>query len=152
MKPWAAAGWLARRPVSLMCRGEIAPINPQNPTPNYVQNDGQGPSGWIPSPTDLAGRETGLAVLAGTQPRQRARRGWQRRPPGYAPSARPRLRVVGDSWEPPAQLDSGRQLSLLIKDDANRVGISFGDDEHPQNMVVRTTAGKRDVRCPQAGL
>ncbi len=91
-----------------------------------------------------------LAVLAGTQLGHRAKLGWQRRPPGDAPGARPRLRVVGDSWEPPAQLDNGRQLSLLIEDGADSGGIGFGDDEHPQSMVVSTTACKRDVRCFQA--
>jgi hypothetical protein len=46
-------------------------------------------------------------------------------------------------WEPPAQLDSGRRLSLLIEDGADRVGIGLGDDKHSQSMVVRTAAGKR---------
>jgi hypothetical protein len=81
-----------------------------------------------------------LAVLAGTQPRHRAQRGGQRRPP----NACPRLRVVGDPWKPPAQLDSSRQLSLLIENGADR-SISLGDDEHPKSMAVCTTAGKRDV-------
>ena len=90
------------------------------------------------------------SVLAGTQLGHRAKLGWQRRPPRDAPGARSRLRVVGDSWEPPAQLDNGRQLSLLIEDGADSGGIGFGDDEHPQSMVVSTTACKRDVRCLQA--
>ena len=75
----------------------------------------------------------------------------QRRPSGNVPGARPRLRVVGYPWEPPAQLDSGRQLSLLIEDGADRGGIGLGDDEHPKNMAVRTTAGKRGCAAP-AGI
>jgi hypothetical protein len=79
-------------------------------------------------PKVLADQKAGLAVLAGTQPRHRARLDGQRRPPGDAPGARSRFRVVGDPWELPAQLDSGRQLSLLIEDGADRVGIGLGDD------------------------
>ena len=51
------------------------------------------------------------------------------------------LSVISD---PSAQLNSGRQLSLLIEDGADRVGIGLGDDKHSQSMVVRTAAGKRD--------
>jgi hypothetical protein len=76
-----------------------------------------------------------LAVLAGTQFSHRAKLGWHWRPPGDAPGARPRVRVVGDSWEPPAQLDNGRQLSLFIEDGTDRGGIGFGDDKHPQSMT-----------------
>jgi hypothetical protein len=54
----------------------------------------------------------------------------QRRPPGDAPDAYPRLRV-GDPWKPPPQLDSGRSLSLTIGDRADRGGNGLGDDEHP---------------------
>ena len=96
--------------------------------------------------------EVRLAVLAGTQPRHRWRLGWQRRPPRDAPGARSRLRVVGDPWEPPAQLDSGRQLSLLIEDGSDRGGIGLGDDEHPRNMAVRTTAGMRGCAALMRGL
>ena len=56
--------------------------------------------------------------------------------------------TVNSTWA--AQLDNGRQLSLLIEDGADSGGIGFGDDEHPQSMVVSTTACKRDVRCLQA--
>jgi hypothetical protein len=73
--------------------------------------------------------EAGLAVLAGMQPRHRARLDWQRRPPGNAPSAFPRLRVVSDPWEPSAQLDSSRQLSFLSEDSANRGSIGLGDNK-----------------------
>jgi hypothetical protein len=76
------------------------------------------------------------------QPRHRAQRGWQRRPPGDAPNACPRIRVVGDPWKPPAQLDSSRQLSLLIENGADRGSISLGDDEHPKSMRVSASAGK----------
>jgi lipopolysaccharide export system ATP-binding protein len=66
-----------------------------------------------------------LAVPAGTEPCHGARPGRQRRPPGDAPRARTRLRVVGHAREPPTQLDSGRQLSLLIEDSADRIGLEF---------------------------
>jgi hypothetical protein len=32
-----------------------------------------------------------------------------------------------------------------MEDGADRGSISLGDDEHPQSMVARTTAGKRGV-------
>ena len=53
--------------------------------------------------------EAGLGRLAGTRPRHRARLGWQRHPPGNAPGACPRLRVVSDPWKSPAQLNSSRR-------------------------------------------
>ena len=90
--------------------------------------------------------EAGLGVPAGTQPPHRARLGWQRHPPGDAPGACPRLRVVSDPRKPPAQLNNSRQLSLLIEGGADRGSIGLGDDEHPQSMMVRTTADKRDER------
>jgi hypothetical protein len=89
----------------------------------------------------VAGREAGLAVFAGTQPRHRARLDYQRSPPGDAPSVCPRLRVVGDPREPPAQLDSSRQLSLLVEDGADRGSIGLGDNEHPNSIAARTAAG-----------
>jgi hypothetical protein len=92
-----------------------------------------------------AGREAGLAVLADTQPRHRAGLDWQRRPPGDAPSVCPRLRVVGDPREPPAQLDSSRGLSLLVQDSTDRGSIGLGDNEHRNIMAARTAAG--NARC-----
>jgi hypothetical protein len=56
--------------------------------------------------------------------------------------ALPRLRVVGDPREPPTQLDSGRQLSLLIDGRADRSGIGLGDNEHLGSMAARAAAGK----------
>ena len=87
--------------------------------------------------------EAGLGVLAGTQPRHRARLDWRRQPPGDAPGACPRLHVVSDPRKPQAQLNSSRQLSLLIEGGADRSGIGLGDDEHPESLSVHTTAGKR---------
>lgn len=72
--------------------------------------------------------------------RHRARLDWQRRPPGNAPSVCPRLRVVGDPREPPAQLDSSRQLSILVEDRPDRGGIGLGDNEHPNNMATGIAA------------
>src|SRR5208282_3831831 len=76
------------------------------------------------------GRTRRMAVApartAGTQRGHRARRSWWRRlPPGDGPGACPCLRVVGDSLKPPAQLDGGRQLALLIEDSADRVGVGL---------------------------
>jgi hypothetical protein len=59
---------------------------------------------------------------------------------------RPRLRVVGDPWKSPAQPDGSRQLTLLVEDDADCLGIGPGDEEHPKSRVARRTAGKRAVR------
>jgi site-specific recombinase XerD len=91
----------------------------------------------------LATAEAGLAVLARTQPRHRARLDRQRRPPGDAPNAFPRLGVVGNPREPSAQFDSSQQLSFLSEDSANGGSIGLGDNEHPDSMVARTTVGKR---------
>jgi hypothetical protein len=97
-------------------------------------------------------RSRALAVLAGTQPRHRARLDWQRRPPGDAPGTHSRLRVVGDPREPPAQLDSSRQFSVLVEDSADRGSIGLGDNEHPGSMAARTEAGKaRLSHCAHAG-
>ena len=79
------------------------------------------------------------------QPRHRPRRVRHRRPPGDGPGASPRLGIVGDPREPPAQLDGGRQLALLIEDSADRSNIGFGDDEHSKSMGTRAAASKRDV-------
>jgi hypothetical protein len=78
-----------------------------------------------------------------TQQRHWAGLLWPWHPPCDGPGAGPRLRVVGDPWEPSAQLDSSRQLSLLIKHGTDRGGISLGNDEHPNSMTVRTVADKR---------
>jgi hypothetical protein len=93
----------------------------------------------------------GLAVLATTQPRYRRRSDWLRRPPGDAPGEFPCLRIVGDPGEPPTQLDSGRQLSLLIEDRADRSGICLGDNEHPISMVAHPVAGKHGMHRAHAG-
>jgi hypothetical protein len=114
---------------------------------------GQGTSGPTPVPMALAGREAGLAVLAGTQPRHRSGLDWQRRPPGDAPGAGPRLRVVSDPREPPPQLDSSRQFSLLVEDSADRGSIGLRDNEHPNrprpNIRVTTRKVAADwLRAP----
>jgi len=85
------------------------------------------------------------ARAAGTQPGHRARRSRLRRPPGDGPGACPCLRVVGDPLKPPAQLDGGRQLALLIEDSADRVGVGLGDNEHQRSMGRERPAGKAIV-------
>ena len=52
----------------------------------------------------------------------------------------PALRVVGDSWKPSAQLDSSRQLTVLVEDRADRGNIGLGDNEHPNSMAARIAA------------
>jgi hypothetical protein len=49
--------------------------------------------------------------------------------------AGPRLRFVGNP---------GNRRRSSIAADNSPVGIGFGDDEHPQTMVVRTMAGNRN--------
>jgi hypothetical protein len=51
------------------------------------------------------------------------------------------LGVVGDPRKSPVQLNSSRQLALLVEDGPDGIGI--GDEEHPKSMVTRRTAGKR---------
>jgi hypothetical protein len=57
-------------------------------------------------------------------------------------------RVGRRSREPPTQLDSGRQLSLLIEGRADRSGTGLGDKEHPNSMGAHTVVGKHGVHCP----
>jgi hypothetical protein len=83
-----------------------------------------------------------LTWLTGMQPRHRSHRCGQWLPPGDAPGTGARLCVVGDAREPAAQLDGGRQLSLLIEHGADRGSIGFVDDEHPVSMATRARASK----------
>ena len=57
---------------------------------------------------------------------------WHRpwRPANDGPGTLPRLGVVGDAGEQPAQFDRGRELAALLISGANRGGLRFGDDEH----------------------
>jgi hypothetical protein len=57
---------------------------------------------------------------------------------------RTRFRVVGDPWEPSAQLDSSRELSLLIKHGTDRGGIGLGH--------VRTIAGWKPLPSPPCSV
>ena len=66
-------------------------------------------------------------------------------PAGNGPGTSASLRVVGDGWEQPAQLDRGRELATLLVDGANRGGLSLGDDEHAGRMGVRTEGGKLGI-------
>ena len=102
------------------------------------------PPAWKPAGTGPA-TEADLPLTARTQRRHWARRVLQRFPSGDGPGACPRLRVVGDPWEPAAQLDGGGQLALLIENSADRGGIGLGDGEHPVRMGPRTAADKRGV-------
>jgi hypothetical protein len=77
---------------------------------------------------------TVAASTAGPRQRTRCTRGGSRFTgrTGLQPAigALPRLRIVGDAGEPPAQLHRGGQLAAPLVDDADRSGISLGDDEH----------------------
>src|SRR5208283_3077509 len=93
----------------------------------------------------MTGSQAALAFLARMQQRHRRYRHGRRLPAGDGPGAGARLRVVGDTGEPAAQLDGGRQFALLIKNGPDRGGVSFGDDKHD-----RTYGVPRGAR--QAGL
>ena len=60
--------------------------------------------------------------------------GRQRFPAGNGASTRPRLHIVSDAREQPAQLDRGRQFTTLNEGSTDRVGLCFGDDKHPERM------------------
>jgi hypothetical protein len=68
-------------------------------------------------------------------------------PPGLEPEQFAQTKIEtrdrGDPRKSPAQLNSGRQLALLVEDGADCVGIGLCDEEHPESMVTRRTAGKR---------
>ena len=95
-----------------------------------------------------------MPVFCSSQPHRPhwARLDRQRRPPGDAPSAFPRLGVVGNPREPSAQLDGSRQLSFLSEDSANCGSVGFGDNEHPDSMLARTTVGKASCVLPSICL
>ena len=95
----------------------------------------------VPSPS-AAGDRSASGLLA-PAPRQPGRSRRQRHPSGYDACALPRLHVVGDGGEQPAQLDGGRQLAPLIEHGADRGGFRFGDDDHPMSMVVWAVTGKQ---------
>ena len=46
----------------------------------------------------------------------------------------PRLRVVGDAWEAPPQLNRSRELAALLVDGADGSLVRLGDDEHRWSM------------------
>jgi len=54
----------------------------------------------------------------------------------------PRLDVVRDAREQPAQLDRGRQFALLLECSADCSGFRFGHGEHAGSMVTRAVTGK----------
>src|SRR4051794_37138416 len=51
-------------------------------------------------------------------------------PADNAPDAGPRLLVVGDPREPPAQFDGSGEFALVFKDLADRGSIGFCDKKH----------------------
>jgi hypothetical protein len=69
--------------------------------------------------------------------------GLRRLPAGDGADALPRLGVVGDAREPPAQLDRSRELATLLKDGTDCGSICLGDDEHRWSMGRRVEADKR---------
>ena len=85
---------------------------------------------------------------ASIRPRQLHRAqllGGQRLPTGDSASTRPRLHIVGDAREQPAQLDRGRHLATLNDGGMDRVSLGLGDDKHPERVGMgsrhRTDAG-----------
>ena len=81
-----------------------------------------------------AGGKAGLPPLAGRQPRYPAQGHGQRRPASDGPGAGPRVGVIGDAGEQPAQFDSGRQLAALIEGGADHPGRSFLGPQWPDNL------------------
>ena len=110
----------------------------------------------------IAGRLEGLkpASMMGSlyrhsaafHPRPRAQRHGQGLPASNGPGTRAGLRVVGDGWEQPSQLDRGRELAALLVDGADRGGLSLADNEHAGRMGVDIEDGKRPVPGRQVTL
>jgi hypothetical protein len=92
-------------------------------------------------------RTAALAALAGMQSCPRAQRRRQRLPIGNGPGAFPRLSIVGDGREQPAQLDGSRHLPSLVEGGTDCGGFWLGDNQHPPSMGTRTTTGKRPSRA-----
>ena len=67
----------------------------------------------------------------------------RRFPPRDSPGAFPRLGVVGDAREVPAQLDHGGQLALLLEHTTDGGGFGFGDTEHEPACTGIGATGKR---------
>jgi hypothetical protein len=65
----------------------------------------------------------------------------KRLPAGDDPSTRPRLRVVGDAGEQPAQLDRGGELATLFVDGADFGGVGLSDREHARSMGICIKTG-----------
>ena len=82
------------------------------------------------------------ACAAVTQPGHRAWRSRQRLPARNRPDTCSRFRVVANPRKTAAQLDSCRQLALLVEDGADCIGIGLGDEKHPKSMVTHRTASK----------
>jgi hypothetical protein len=97
--------------------------------------------------------EVGLTVLAGTQPRHRARLCWQRFSSWRWSGRTPGLGFVGDPGEPPTQLDGGRQFALLLIGGGGRGGIGFRDDEHGGRIQPwhRSSRTRRRLNRPTSG-
>ena len=53
----------------------------------------------------------------------------------------PRLPVVGDAGEPPAQFNRGRKLAALLEDGPDRSSLTLRDDEHRRHVGIRTKTG-----------
>jgi len=53
--------------------------------------------------------------------------------------------ALGDTREPPSQLDGSRELAALLVDGADRRGIRLSDDEHRWSMGTGDMAGNRSV-------
>jgi hypothetical protein len=54
----------------------------------------------------------------------------------------PRNGIVVDEWEPPTQLNGGRQFAVSVKDVTNGRGIFFGHDKHTDRMGWLAKIGK----------
>jgi hypothetical protein len=91
-------------------------------------------------------------LSAAFHPRPRAQRHGQGLPASNGPGTRAGLRVVGDGWEQPSQLDRGRELAALLVDGADRGGLSLADNEHAGRMGARIEDGKPAITVFRSAL
>jgi hypothetical protein len=112
-------------------------------TPRFEGENYDELNAWLLDGTMGENQRTRSGPPGCAHPMGRKRR--QRLPASDDTGALPRLQVVGDGGEQPAQLDGGRQLASLLECGADRSGFRFGDDEHPASMGTRTAAGKRPL-------
>jgi hypothetical protein len=125
----------AAPPVGWICRLWEGPFRLRVPNADAVMRSASRNPLAAPSPSE---RRSGPPL-----PAQPSGRTWrQRLPARYDARTLPRLHVVRDAGKQPAQLNRGRQLTLLLECSADCSGFRFGHDEHAGSMVTRGVIGK----------